>query len=119
MVLKQAFRVNDIVAEFSDPINQGYSDVRLYLFSVFRMRALENLLETRPTGPQVMAFMANAAPIWTEFHSTPMALTISDALDMISAFEHARLSECEDVLELIREYVKDPSVGVLVYSVST
>ena len=77
--------VNSSVSTLYRSTENDYT-LREYMFTLFRRRALEELLETQPTAKQVMALVSNIGAMWTDFNGATMHMSDEDIDEMFEAF---------------------------------
>ena len=124
MPLQQRFKLRDgqtetLLLELDGSSAQGHMHLREYMLSLFRLRALDNLLATKPKAAEVMRFMANIHEVWADFHSAQMRIEDSDVVDLLAAFESANLEYCEEVAAFLATFRKSHPTGILIYSATT
>lgn len=89
--------------------------LREYMLSLYRLRALDKLLLEQPRAVDVMKFMSNIADIWRDFHKSAMRMGDSDIDDLITAYNAANLTWCDDLFKFLEEFKANRPPGILLY----
>lgn len=91
------------VARYTGSSEQGYTDLREYMFSLFRMRQLQYLLDNEhPTAQTIMAWMANTYIQWDNFKNTNIKLSVEDIQEMLIIFDASKITLPEQLVSLLR-----------------
>lgn len=90
--------------------------LREYMFSMYRIQALDRLVKGQTTGQEVMQFMSNTHVLWSEFRNKSIRVTTSNLVDLIDSFESAKIENREPITSFIKELCENRPPGILMYA---
>ena len=97
-------------------LSSNHLELREYMFSLFRMRGLDNLLATRPNAKDVTRYMANTSDVWSKFRKFDMRIGDDDLHDLMEVYESGRIAKCEDLVSFVKDFLFDRPTGILYYT---